>query len=102
VVDGTQPQISKGKDVESITSTAIVDEWTPINKRARAALVQGISAEHLPIIISNITAHGSWQALKDRYNRDTINTTISLLKTITDTRQFNGGSISEQLTAFNH
>jgi hypothetical protein len=102
VVDGTQPQISKGKDVESFTSTAIVDEWTLINKRARVALVQGISAEHLPIIISNTTAHGAWQALKDQYNRDTGNTTISLLKTITDTRLINGGSISEHLTAFTY
>jgi hypothetical protein len=102
VVDGTQPQKSKGNDVESFTSTAIVDEWTPINNRARPALVQGVSAEHLPIIISNTTAHDGWQALKDQYDCNTANTTISLLKTVTDPRRFNGGSISEHLTAFTH
>jgi hypothetical protein len=102
LVDGTQPQITKGKDVESFTSAATVDEWTPINKRARAALVQGVSAEHLPIIISDTIAHGAWQALKDQYDRDTANTTISLLKTVIDTRLINGSSTSEHLTAFTH
>jgi hypothetical protein len=65
-VDGTRSQSTKCKDVESSASVSAVDEWAPINKRARAALVQGVSAEHLPIIISNTIAHGVWQALKDQ------------------------------------
>ena len=56
----------------------------------------------LPNIATLDTAANAWQALKDLYDRETPNTTITLLKTVLSRKLEDGASMHDHLTNFNN
>ena len=56
----------------------------------------------LPNIATLDTAANAWQALKDLYDRETPNTTITLLKTVLNRKLEDGASMHDHLTNFNN
>jgi len=56
----------------------------------------------LPNIANTDTAADAWKTLKDLYDRDTANTTITLLKTVLDRKLEDGTAIHDHLNSFNN
>ena len=68
------------------TSQITEDEWDTVNNQAHHMLNTAVDHTILHNIASTKTAAGAWKILKDLYDRETVNTTITLLKTILDHR----------------
>ena len=48
------------------------------------------------------SAKEAWQALKDLYGRETVNTTINLLKNVAERKLADGASLQDHLTGFHN
>ena len=48
------------------------------------------------------SAQAAWQALKDLYDRETVNTTINLLKNVTERKLADGAFLQDHLTGFHN
>jgi len=56
----------------------------------------------LPNIVSTETAAGTWKILKDLYDHETANTTLTLLKTVLDRKLEDGATMHDHLNGFNN
>ena len=61
-----------------------------------------VLAGDLTTVIDATSSKEAWQALKDLYGRDTVNTTISLLKSISERKLSDGASLQDHLTGFHN
>ena len=61
-----------------------------------------VMADDLTTVTDAATAHEAWQALKDLYDRETVNTTINLLKNISERKLSDGASLQDHLTGFHN
>jgi len=61
-----------------------------------------VMADDLTTVTDATTAHEAWQALKDLYDRKTVNTTINLLKNISERKLPDGASLQDHLTGFHN
>jgi len=100
---------SKGKETGiefSTTGTATTsqiteDEWETVNNQAHYMLNTAVDHTILHNIASTETAADAWKILKNLYDRETANTTITLLKTILERKLEDGASIHDHLNRFN-
>jgi hypothetical protein len=99
----------KEKETEesSTTGTAIVsqitnDEWDIVNNQAHHMHNTAVDHAILPNIANTETAADAWKTLKDLYDRDTANTTITLLKTVLDRKLEDGAALDNHLNGFNN
>jgi len=109
IVNGTiaQPEdpeeTGTSKASASATTAPITpDEWYDINFQALHALNTSVDPSILPNIVQLRSAPEAWTTLKNLYDRETNNTTITLLKTIVDRKLIEGASMSEHLSGFNN
>ena len=58
--------------------------------------------DDLTTITDAASAHAAWQAFKDLYDRKTVNTTINLLKNVTERKLSDGASLQDHLTGFHN
>jgi len=67
----TKPEVrEEGKSSDSTVKTAT--EWEEENTQAMFLLIQGVSSTLQPDIVSYETAAEAWQAMKDRFDKETI------------------------------
>ena len=58
--------------------------------------------DDLTTVTDAASSKEAWQALKDLYDRDTVNTTINLLKNVTERKLVDGASLQDHLTGFHN
>ena len=75
VVDGTTLEPTDSEERK---------KWMKINNDAHTTLVSAVSQELLVDVVTADKVSTAWRALKDRFDRDTSNSTIALLKSIVD------------------
>ena len=99
----------KEKETEEPTTNSTVcilqitdDEWDIVNNQAHHMLNTAVDHTILPTIANTDTAADEWKTLKDLYDRDTANTTITLLKTILNRKLEDGAAIHDHLNSFNN
>ena len=61
-----------------------------------------IMADDLTTVTDATSVQAAWQALKDLYDRKTVNTTINLLKNVTERNLADGASLQDHLTGFHN
>ena len=84
------------------TSQITEEEWDIVNNQAHHMLNTAVDHTILHNIASTETAADAWKVLKDLYDRETANTTISLLKTVLERKLEDGASMHDHLNAFNN
>ena len=75
------PSSDRGKEEES--SAEEVAKWRKLDSKAKATIVFSVLDDDLTAVTDAASSKEAWQALKNPYNRDTVNTTINLLKNVT-------------------
>ena len=83
------------------TSQISEDEWDTVNNQAHHMLNTAVDHTILHNIASTETAADAWKILKDLYDRETANTTITLLKTVLERKLEDGASMHDHLNGFN-
>jgi len=71
---------SEGQSSDSDVKAA--GEWEEENPQAMFLLIQGVSSTLQPDIVAYETAVDTWQAMKDRFEKETPNTNIISLKNV--------------------
>ena len=105
IVDGTReqpptPSSDKGKEKE--TSAEEVAKWRKLDSKAKATIMFSVLDDDLTTVTDAASSKEAWQALKDLYDRDTVNTTINLLKNVTERKLVDGASLQDHLTGFHN
>ena len=83
IVDGSRkkPELrSEGQSSDS--DVKAVGEWEEENTQAMFLLIQGVSSRLQPDIVAYDTAAEAWQAMKDRFDKETPNTDIISRKNV--------------------
>ncbi|KHJ33812.1 hypothetical protein EV44_g3241 [Erysiphe necator] len=75
--------------------------WKNANKQLRGAILNAVDETLQTVVIDHQTAKEAWDQFKSRYDRETSNSTIDLLKSITNLSLKDGDDISDYLTLFN-
>ena len=91
IADGTKPrpitETKKGKEPGESESTAEDQvKWQEQDDQAKAVIMLSVMVDDLTTVTDAASAQAAWQALKDLYDRETVNTTINLLKNISERR----------------
>ena len=107
IIDGTKPRpitkTEKGKESEESKSTAEDQvSWQEQDDQAKAVIMFSVMADDLMTVTDTASAHAAWQALQDLYDRETVNTTINLLKNVTERKLSDGASLQDHLTRFHN
>ncbi|KAI1005585.1 hypothetical protein K3495_g2633, partial [Podosphaera aphanis] len=89
---GAIPEKSKANDY---------GRWEQANNQLRGLLLGAVDEPLQTIVIDVLTAKEAWDQLKARFDRETTNSTIFLLKNVTNLSLRDGESIPEYLTKFN-
>ncbi|KAI0992830.1 hypothetical protein K3495_g15354, partial [Podosphaera aphanis] len=89
---GAIPEKSKANDY---------GRWEQANNQLRGLLLGAVDEPLQTIVIDALTAKEAWDQLKARFDRETTNSTIFLLKNATNLSLRDGESIPEYLTKFN-
>ena len=83
LVDGSRKKpVLKNEGLSSDTEVKSAGEWEEENTNAMFLLIQGVSSTLQQDIVAYETAAEAWQALKDRFNKETPNTDIISLKNV--------------------
>ena len=82
------------------TDTKPVEEWEEDNTNTMFLLIQSVSTTLQPDIVALETVAGSWQALKDRFDKETPKTDIITLKNVLLTDFKTGQSVTDHTTSF--
>ena len=61
-----------------------------------------VFTDDLTTVTDAASAQDAWQSLKDLYARETVNTTINLLKNVTERKLSDGASLQDHLTGFHN
>ena len=107
-VDSTKPrpitETEKGKEPGESESSTVEDQvkWQEQGDQAKAVIMFSLMADGLTTVTDAASAQAAWQALKDLYDRETVNTTINLLKNVTERKLSNGASLQDHLTGFHN
>ncbi|KAI0993196.1 hypothetical protein K3495_g14988, partial [Podosphaera aphanis] len=88
--------------VKSETVSVQYSKWEHANKQLRGLLLSAVDEPLQVVVIDSPTAKEAWDQLKSRFDRETANSTISLLKAVTNLSLRDGEDISEFLTTFNN
>ena len=87
IIDGTRERPAhssdKGKELEKVLAEDVA-KWRKLDSRAKATIMFSVLDDDLTTVMDAATSKEAWQALKDLYDRDTVNTTINLLKNVTE------------------
>ncbi|KAI1001629.1 hypothetical protein K3495_g6574 [Podosphaera aphanis] len=83
------------------TNSPDYENWKLSNKHVRAAILNAVDESLQTIVIDHPTAKEAWDKLQQRFDRETPNSTISLLKSITNLSLQDGENINDFLTTFN-
>lgn len=75
-------------------------QWKRQNVKLRKILLNAVDEDLQTVVIDSHTAHEAWNLFKARYDRDTTNTTISLLKYFINLSLNDGESIPDHLSKF--
>ena len=111
VVDGSKPRPiiihieDKGKEVateETSESAKDLAEWQEQDDQAKAVIMFSVLADDLTTVTDAASTQEAWLALKDLYDRETVNTTINLLKSVTERKHTDGASLQDHLTGFHN
>ena len=106
IVDGTKTRpTEKGKEQEPEEPSGSDEDqvkWQEQGDQAKAVIMFSVLADDLTTVTDAATAHEAWQALKDLYDRETVNTTINLLKNISERKLSEGASLPDHLTGFHN
>ena len=82
-MDGSRKKpVLRSEGQSSDTEVKSAGEWEEENTNAMFLLIQEISSTLQQDIVSYETAAEAWQALKDRFNKETPNTDIISLKNV--------------------
>ena len=103
IVDGTRehPTTSdNGKEKES--SAEEVAKWRKLDSKAKATIMFSVLDDDLTTVTDAASSKEAWQALGDLDDCDTVNTTINLLKNITERKLVDGASLQDHLTGFHN
>src|SRR5437588_113222 len=76
-----------------------VIEWERLNNEAQFFLIQAVDNTFLQDVTSD-TAATAWQALKDRFDKETATTSMMLLEAVIKTKLTPGKNISEHVSNF--
>ena len=76
-------------------------KWQEQDDQAKAATVFSVLADDLTRVTDAASAQ-AWQALKDLYDRETVNTTLNLRKNVTERKLSDGVSLQDHLTGFHN
>ena len=74
--------------------------WKQQNVKLRKILLNAVDEDLQTVVIDSQTAHEAWNLFKARYDRNTTNTTISLLKYFINLSLNNGDNIPDHLSKF--
>ena len=93
---------SSSESTSTSKSEITIDNWEVVNAQAHHMHNAAVDHTIQPNIATLDTAANAWQALKDLYNREMPNTTITILKTVLNRKLEDGASMHEHLTNFNN
>jgi hypothetical protein len=93
--EGSSSTTGKGK----ATATDIAS-WSSKNNLAKFYLYQAVDSTFHGDVSASETAHGIWQALKDRFDKETPATNMMLLEAIWKIKLSSGQNISDHVTKF--
>ena len=106
IVNGTKTRpIRKGKEQEPEEPSGSDEDqvkWQEQDDQAKAVIMFSVMVDDLTTVTDAATAHEGWQALKDLYDCETVNTTINLLKNILERTLSEGASLPDHLTGFHY
>jgi len=101
-LQGTETAGESSTTGAATTSQITEDKWDTVNNQAHHVPNTAVDHTILHNIASTETAAGAWKILKDLYDCETVNTTITLLKTILDRKLEDGASMHDHLNRFNN
>ena len=106
IVDGTKPrprtETEKGKEPGVLSTAEDQVKWQEQDDQAKAVIMFSVMADDLTTVTDAASAQVAWQALKDLYDRETVNTIINLFKNVTERKLADGASLQDHLTGFHN
>ena len=75
-------------------------KWQEQSHQAKAIIMFPVPADDFTRVTDAAPAQEAWQALKDLYDREPVNTTHNLLKNVTERNLSDGASLQDHLTGF--
>ena len=102
---GSRKEAEKGKEADTGEPHRAAEEqakWRKNDSQAKAVIMFSVPADDLTTVADAASAKEAWQALKDLYDRETVNTTINLLKNVTERKLADGASLQDHLTGFHN
>jgi hypothetical protein len=104
VIDGTtkKPTGEPTDPKEEKTPKNSLSTWIDVDDQSHAGIANTVEEHLLSSVIAASSAAAAWQTFKDRFDRDTANTTITQLQALLSLVLTNRDDLSSHLTEFHN